>query len=305
MVNGSLKPGIHHYFCKMKAANRFIIVFIGIVLLAGVYAAGISSSGLTTAPSKDILLRKIGHQLLLNAGDDSSRVLPIKKLSASEYEIRFEHDLALTHNSIIKTVRSMLDSMKLAYRVDVYDCSFKDAVYSFEIKANGQEFVPCAGRSLPRSCYFINVNFEEQSSVQWLWYCGALAVLFGAAVYAGLFLKKKKQAAPVKEDAGIIQPAGISIGRYKFYPETHCLELNGSKILLTNKESTLLAVFAASPNEVIPRQLLQKEGWEKDGIIVTRSLDMFISKLRKKLQDDPSVRIVSFTGRGYMLEITG
>jgi DNA-binding response OmpR family regulator len=48
---------------------------------------------------------------------------------------------------------------------------------------------------------------------------------------------------------------------------------------------------------------LQKEIWEDEGIIVGRSLDVFISKLRKKLENDSAVKLVNIHGKGYKLEI--
>jgi len=64
-----------------------------------------------------------------------------------------------------------------------------------------------------------------------------------------------------------------------------------------------LLIFALSPNEMIERSRLQKEIWEDEGVIVGRSLDMFISKLRKKLELDPNCKIVAIRGKGYKLEI--
>ena len=49
---------------------------------------------------------------------------------------------------------------------------------------------------------------------------------------------------------------------------------------------------------------LQKEIWEDEGVMVGRSLDVFISKLRKKLELDPNVNIVVIRGKGYKLEIS-
>jgi DNA-binding response OmpR family regulator len=66
----------------------------------------------------------------------------------------------------------------------------------------------------------------------------------------------------------------------------------------------LLLIFALSPNETIERTRLQKEIWEDEGVIVGRSLDMFISKLRKKLEFDPNINIVVIRGKGYKLEIS-
>ena len=95
----------------------------------------------------------------------------------------------------------------------------------------------------------------------------------------------------------------MPLGKYFFYPEQQFLELNGEKTALTNKEARLLYILTNSPNTVVERNLLQKEVWENEGVIVTRSLDMFISKLRKKLNGDTNVKILNAHGKGYKLEI--
>ena len=82
------------------------------------------------------------------------------------------------------------------------------------------------------------------------------------------------------------------------------LILNKNTIDLTGTEARVLLIFALSPNETIARSRLQKEIWEDEGVIVGRSLDMFISKLRKKLEVDPNIKIVVIRGKGYKLEIT-
>ena len=78
---------------------------------------------------------------------------------------------------------------------------------------------------------------------------------------------------------------------------------NEKTIDLTGTETRLLHIFALSPNEIIAKSLIQKEVWEDEGVIVGRSLDMFISKLRKKLELDPNIKIVAIRGKGYKLEI--
>ena len=62
-------------------------------------------------------------------------------------------------------------------------------------------------------------------------------------------------------------------------------------------------LLALSPNNTLDRDKLQKEVWENEGVIVTRSLDVFISRLRKKLEKDPNVRLTNVHGKGYKLEI--
>lgn len=81
------------------------------------------------------------------------------------------------------------------------------------------------------------------------------------------------------------------------------LIINENAIELTATESRILLIFALSPNKTIERSRLQKEIWEDEGIIVGRSLDMFISKLRKKLEFDPNIKIIVIRGKGYKLSI--
>lgn len=80
--------------------------------------------------------------------------------------------------------------------------------------------------------------------------------------------------------------------------------INGKIIDLTRTEARVLRIFASCPNETIERSRLQKEIWEDEGVIAGRSLDMFISKLRKKLELDPNAKIVVVRGKGYKLEIS-
>ena len=96
----------------------------------------------------------------------------------------------------------------------------------------------------------------------------------------------------------------ITIGSALFDTINKKLIVNGKAIDLTGTETRLLLIFALSPNEIIEKSRIQKEIWEDEGVIVGRSLDMFISKLRKKLEFDPNIKIVVVRGKGYRLEIT-
>ncbi len=96
----------------------------------------------------------------------------------------------------------------------------------------------------------------------------------------------------------------VSLGSALFDARNRKLIINEKTTDLTGTESRLLLIFALSPNETIERSRLQKEIWEDEGVIVGRSLDMFISKLRKKLEFDPSIKIVVIRGKGYKLEIS-
>jgi two-component system, OmpR family, response regulator len=78
---------------------------------------------------------------------------------------------------------------------------------------------------------------------------------------------------------------------------------NGNKITLTNKETKLLKLFCLHVNKVIDRDVIQKAIWEDEGYFVGRSMDVFISRLRKILSPDPRISIVNVHGVGYKLEV--
>ena len=81
------------------------------------------------------------------------------------------------------------------------------------------------------------------------------------------------------------------------------LSVNGTVVDLTAKEAKLLHLFCLNKNKVLNRDIIQKAIWEDEGYFVGRSMDVFISRLRKILSIDPSVSIVNVHGVGYRLEV--
>jgi DNA-binding response OmpR family regulator len=82
--------------------------------------------------------------------------------------------------------------------------------------------------------------------------------------------------------------------------------LVGSEVIsLTDKECKVLELLNNNFGELIPRDTLMQKIWINEGVITGRSLDMFVSKLRKKLSGDPELRITNVHGKGYKLEIPG
>lgn len=81
------------------------------------------------------------------------------------------------------------------------------------------------------------------------------------------------------------------------------LLVNGQAVVLTNKEAKLLKLFCLHKNKVIDRDSIQKAIWEDEGYFVGRSMDVFISRLRKLLKDEPAVALTNVHGVGYKLEV--
>jgi len=93
------------------------------------------------------------------------------------------------------------------------------------------------------------------------------------------------------------------IGSFKFYPSENKLVKETEEFALTKKECEILSLLITQPNQVISRDVLTKRIWEDNGVIVGRSLDTYISKLRKKLASDTTIKIINIHGIGYKLEV--
>ncbi len=91
----------------------------------------------------------------------------------------------------------------------------------------------------------------------------------------------------------------ISFASFSLDQNNLILTTASKKVQLTQKESDILALFAMNPSLLLKREYILKSIWKDDSYFVSRSLDVFISKLRKHLKEDTSVRIVNIHGSGY------
>jgi hypothetical protein len=288
---------------------KFILIFpvIALIVFLTVYGSTGDSYHVAEKSGYQAALRLIGHKLLLSAGDTKSRVMPVKQLSADEFQIYFERPLSLEPDSLFNIISKIakLTSLPDAYTANVLDCASHEIVYSFVMSGEASDvIVPCLGRTLPKRCYYINIKFSpaQLSALKRNYILAGCILLFLLLAYLiTLFKKKKTNAELEKEDLSTVQRT-LPVGGFLFNLDQRCLEIHGERVELTDKESKLLHIFASAPNQIIDREQLQKEVWENEGVIVTRSLDVFVSRLRKKLEKDPGVKLVNVHGKGYKLE---
>jgi len=92
-----------------------------------------------------------------------------------------------------------------------------------------------------------------------------------------------------------------TIGKYSFEPLKQLLTCNDKSIKLTTKESELLELLCQHGNEILERNFALKSIWIDDNYFNARSMDVYITRLRKYLKNDPSVKILNVHGRGYKL----
>ncbi len=109
---------------------------------------------------------------------------------------------------------------------------------------------------------------------------------------------KRSQPSEPKAD----MPSHFSIGSVQFDVRRSLLTIGTKKkIQLTTKESELLAVLCAQVNHVVEREQILNAVWRSDTYYSARSMDVYVSKLRKYLKADPKVSIVNVHGKGYTL----
>ena len=92
-----------------------------------------------------------------------------------------------------------------------------------------------------------------------------------------------------------------AIGKYTFNSVKQLLQFDNETIRLTTKESELLELLCRQGREILERNYALKSIWIDDNYFNARSMDVYITKLRKYLKMDPSVKILNVHGRGYKL----
>ena len=95
------------------------------------------------------------------------------------------------------------------------------------------------------------------------------------------------------------------IGRFTFDTQKQILSIGDKQTKLTTKESELLGLLCAHANEILQRDFALKTIWIDDNYFNARSMDVYITKLRKHLKEDPSIEIINIHGKGYKTDYTG
>ncbi|MBT8261578.1 MAG: winged helix-turn-helix domain-containing protein [Bacteroidia bacterium] len=283
---------------------RYIIYALLITLLLYAYGSAVSKvEKQEFSETVKVALRAAGNEVLLSNNDSTSVIQPVVELESQKYRMSFESDLSFRPGELVTAVSKnfLIASLPDTYRVEVIQCGDGEVAYSFQMDfLEESTIVACQGRKVPKSCYTIDVKFLNARTPflgrQTLMYL--ILVLVLGIFFIEFFLRKRAQRTAALNDTNY-----AAVGKFHFYPEQNKLVKEAVEIPLSKKECELLAIFAASPNQVVKREELTKKVWEDNGVVVGRSLDTYISKLRKKLQEDDSIKLTNIHGVGYKLEV--
>ncbi len=290
----------------MKSKRLYIFIPIAVILIITLVSY-VSQEEVPTHFSETvkIALRSSGNQLLIANNDTTSLISPIRQLEKNKYQLSFETNLSIDPDTLVQSIKSSFEVSEISnnYIVEVIDCTSKEVSYSYLITAQEEKnVVPCKGRNLPLNCYAINVLFIDSPSPFGPYQKHALIslIIIGCIGFGFVYDRKIKE----KKNTTTKVLDYAALGDYKFYKDQHKLVKEDLVIKLTAKECELLNIFSLNQNQIVKKEVLIKEVWEDHGVIVGRSLDAFISRIRKKFKDDPSINIVNIHGVGYKLEVS-
>ncbi len=290
-------------------SELFKITFLALVLLVVNFGAGHAQTD-TEEQHTEVVMRMIGHEILLNADDSTSRVLPISKIG-HRYKIPFEAPFAFQPDTLASTIDWVITKGLISkhYIVEMESCESGEIVYGYEIGTTiDTTMVPCLQRAFPKECYtlFITLldaplsrdavtasNSGSYFSENSLW-----IILLLIVVALGFYFLRKRR-------TPTFDPNIINLGKYHFDKLNSELLFENQRIELSGKEADLLTLLYDTVNTTVEREVILKLIWGDNGDYIGRTLDVFISKLRKKLESDPRVKIVNIRGVGYKLVMDG
>lgn len=277
------------------------IVRNGIFILCGLVWTTFSShsQGMQAEEHIEVSLRTIGHRVLLKAGDSTSRVLPIVH-EDDQYKISFDTEFSFVPEDLVNTVNEAMKESKISvgYLLRVQECDSQKIIYSYEIgNINSAEDIPCMERAQPKGCYNLLIMLtgnknapSESKGVNYMFLVFPLIILL--VVFLVLRRPKKPK-----------NPHLIELGQYLFDKHKAELVLQEQRIELTGKEADLLVLLYDHVNETVEKETILNKVWGDEGDYIGRTLDVFISKLRKKLEADPNIKIMNIRGVGYKLVV--
>jgi len=119
----------------------------------------------------------------------------------------------------------------------------------------------------------------------------------------GAILRRCRQGDTNAQPEDTFSQGIYTLGKYIFDSSNHELRIGDKRISLTTKEVELLRVLYSHKNQLITREKTLKTVWGSDNYFIGRSMDVFITKLRKYLKDDSDISIVNVHGTGFRLEV--
>jgi Transcriptional regulatory protein, C terminal len=264
--------------------------------------------------SINLALRRTAHSMLRAMGDSTSQIPPVEQLNDLVWRVRM--DSSFNYDALPALLQSSLAQYKITwpYNVQVRQCGQLALLLGYHqldiTQPQADSSVPCGGRDMPAGCYEIEVHFLKENDFFSFKTIknSLLLLLFGVAGGYWLFRWRRKSAMARQqkihnETPSVATAPWLNFGNSRLDAAAQVLECAGTRHELTYREAKLLRLLASHPGELLERDTILQQVWADEGIMVGRSVDVFVSRLRKKLSADARVAIVAVHGVGYRLTV--
>lgn len=275
-----------------------------------------------------LALRQIGHDYLSLCGDVNSRIPAVRVRADGSMLLPLATDVDYDQLNEV-TIQALLRyDIHQAYTLSLEDCAsgevFLGSLWPAPIMldaADEDATAACLGREQEARCANVVLAFSPTAATsppRWTWLLGGLGLLL-------LFARPRKSTPPLSsatttmaaatQHAPVLDPQPLTPPRQRnglaitpnclVDPLASTLTVGDQTDELTHREGKLLTYFAERPNLVLQRADINDAVWGEEGIITGRSLDVFVSRLRKKLAVVDGVEIKTVHGVGYRLVVEG
>lgn len=281
--------------------NFWVLPLILSPAVVWVWAKTVAVPAELPATKINLALRRTAHHLLREAGDSTGTIAPVTQMDAHTWLIRLERSFSYDRLPALLQESFEVHGIQSGYDVAVLRCSDGALFLGY----NAQDYaknqgIPCGGRDIEADCWNLQVIFEKPSEtpMHWAWLTGS-----GLFVLGLLFSRNKRRDMPDNVANISLENQGVMFGKSRLDMAEQTLFCGNERHALTYREAKLLHLFVSQPNQLLERGQILQQVWADEGVLVGRSVDMFVSRLRKHLRADPSVRIVAVHGVGYRLEV--
>ena len=278
-------------------------------------AVGIGMSAwILTEPSTDFVdsqhfqdrvnlaMRQAGDQMLKLSGDYKTPIPPVRQEGDHYYVMNIQTKLHYDTLPYILERSLSFYNIQSEYSVTIRDCNSDTIRLGYNSMAFQRNEVACIDRDHTITCSNIGLNLVQPKPIYAQFeFLGLCMMLLGIS-WLIVRQRRRFQSTDISMPNKKI-PGSFQFGNTKMDIHTQILEIGKTKITLTYRECKLLQFLCQNVNRVVERDRIIEEVWGSEGVIVGRSLDVFISRLRKILKDDHSVQIKNVHGVGYRLEV--
>ena len=284
--------------------NRVLIYCLFISIIGQTKALCQDYEPVDQSDKINLALRQTGHLLYESCGDTFSQIPAVEQTGAAEFKLKLENGFDYDKLPEILDVSLKSFGVTNSYIVSILTCGSETIVLGYNQLSFQNAVVACSTREQDELCKIIMLNIQDQVPVTseadysmfWL-------LLFGVIPFLVFYINRKKIEAPEAEPMFVKEKTKyLAVGSSKFDPTGLVFSHKSASKDLTFREGKLFEYLINHKNQVLKREDIQNHVWEDEGVIVGRSLDVFVSRLRKIIKADDTLAIKNIHGVGYRLE---